>query len=222
MTRPASPRVKVRREPKRGRYDREAIDRTLDRALVAHISLVDDGQPFCVPTLCARVGDRVLIHGSSASRMTRLLADGVPACLTATLIDGLVLARSVFEHSVNYASVMLLGSFVALKSDEEKLAALRAFTEKLLPGRWAEVRPPSRRELKATSILGLHIDEGSAKLRAGPPETPPADAEITAWAGEVPLLTAYGTPAAAPDLAPGTALSPSVVRLLGQASEDRA
>ncbi len=217
MSRPASPRVKLRREPKRGHYDRATIDRVLDRALVAHIAFVSDGQPFCVPTLCARVGDRVFIHGSSASRMLRGLTAGSSACLTATLTDGLVLARSVFEHSINYESAMLLGTLTALDDPAGKLVALEAFTEKLLPGRWSEVRSPSPQELKATAILTMAIDEASAKVRSGPPEIPPEDAAVTAWAGELPIVTAYGAPVTAPEVAPGTAVSPSVAALLAEA-----
>lgn len=209
---PASARVKLRREPKRGRYDRATIDAVLDRALVAHVAFVSDGQPYCVPTLCARLGDRVLIHGSAASRMLRGLAGGAPACLTATCVDGIVLARSVFDHSINYASAMVLGELVAVTEPEEKLAALQAFTEKLVPGRWAEVRPPSEKELRATAILALAIDEASAKLRTGPPST--ADPEVAAWAGVVPIVTAYGEPVPAPDQVAGLELAPSVARLL--------
>lgn len=211
-TTPASPRVKLRREPARGRYDRATIDAVLDRALVAHIAFVAEGQPYCVPTLCARIGDRVLIHGSAASRMLRGLAAGAPACLTATCTDGLVLARSVFDHSINYASAMVLGELVAVTEPDDKLAALRAFTEKLVPGRWAEVRRPSAKELKATAILALAIDEASAKLRTGPPSS--ADPEVAAWAGVVPIVPGYGAPIPAPDQAPDIPLAPSVARLL--------
>jgi nitroimidazol reductase NimA-like FMN-containing flavoprotein (pyridoxamine 5'-phosphate oxidase superfamily) len=217
MTSPASPRVKLRREPKRGRYDRESIDHVLDHALVAHVAFVADGQPFCIPTLCARVGDRALIHGSAASRMLRGLSAGGSACLTATLTDGLVLARSVFEHSINYRCAMVLGELEAVTDADEKRAALRAFTEKLLPGRWDEVRQPTLQELKATAVLALAIDEASAKIRTGPPETPPEDEAITAWAGVVPIHTGYGEPVPAPDLRPGTEVSPSVRALRGTA-----
>lgn len=209
---PASPRVKLRREPSRGRHDRATIDAVLDRALVAHIAFVSEGQPYCIPTLCARIGDRVLIHGSAASRMLRGLAAGAPACLTATCFDGIVLARSVFNHSINYASAMVLGELHPVTDRDEKLAALRAFTEKLVPGRWAEVRQPSAKELKATAVLALDIDEASAKLRTGPPST--EDPEVEAWAGVVPVLTTYGEPIASPDQAPDLTLAPSVARLL--------
>jgi nitroimidazol reductase NimA-like FMN-containing flavoprotein (pyridoxamine 5'-phosphate oxidase superfamily) len=153
----------VRREAHRGRYDRTTIDAVLDAALVCHLAFVDGGQPFAVPTLHARVGDVVYVHGSSAGRALRALAAGAPACLTATVIDGLVLARSVFEHSVDYRSAVLLGRLHAVEEPAEKLAALEAFTEKLLPGRWAEARSPSRKELTATSILAMPIEEASGE-----------------------------------------------------------
>ncbi|HET9123469.1 MAG TPA: pyridoxamine 5'-phosphate oxidase family protein [Solirubrobacteraceae bacterium] len=211
---PASPRVKLRREPSRGRHDRATIDAVLDRALVAHVAFVADGQPYCIPTLCARIGDRALIHGSAASRMLRGLSAGAPACLTATCTDGIVLARSVFNHSINYASALVLGELVPVTDPAGKLAALEAFTEKLVPGRWAEVRPPSAQELKATAVLALEIDEASAKLRTGPPSD--EDPEVQVWAGVVPILSVYGEPLPAPDQAPDLPLAPSVARLTGR------
>ena len=164
MERPATDRVRVRRQPERGQYSRAEIEAVLDAALVVHVAFVHDGQPICIPTLCARAGDRVLVHGSSASRTLRTLAGGVPACLTATVIDGLVLARSVFEHSVNYRSAVLIGSFARLEGDDERMAGYEAFTEKLLPGRWDEARSPSELELRATEILAMPIEEASAKV----------------------------------------------------------
>ena len=185
----SSARTRVRRLPERGRYDREAIDGILDAALVAHLGFLSDGQPFVIPTLHARVGDDVYVHGSSASRTLRELADGVAACLTVTLLDGIVFARSVFEHSMNYRSAVVLGTAAPVVDRDEKLAALEAFTEKLLPGRWAEARPPTPTELKATSILRMPLDESSAKIRDGGPEdgdTPDADLDV--WAGHLPLV----------------------------------
>src|SRR5947209_13837357 len=164
-----SPRVRLIREHHRGTYDRATIEAILDEAKVAHLGFVGDGQPYVIPTLHARVGDVVYVHGSSASRTLRELSAGVPACLTVTLLDGIVLARSVFEHSINYRSVVIIGKLVAVPGGEEKLTALEAFTERLVPGRWAEVRRPSTQELKATSILRMTIDEASAKVRSGPP-----------------------------------------------------
>ena len=206
-----SPRTRVRRLPERGAYDRAAIEAVLDAALVAHLGFVQDGQPFVIPTLHARVGDRVYVHGSAASRTLRALANGTPTCLTVTLLDGVVLARSVFEHSMNYRSVVVLGTATPVEEPEEKLTALEAFTEKLLPGRWAEARPPTRRELKATSVLTLPLDEASAKIRDGGPEdgdTPDADLDV--WAGHVPLVVQALEPVPDPALRPGIPLPPGL------------
>ena len=164
-----SPRVRVKRLHERAAYDRDAIAAVLDAGLVAHLGFVSDGQPYVIPTLQARVDELVYVHGSAASRTLRALAEGIPACLTVTLLDGIVLARSVFEHSMNYRSVVVLGTAVPVEDPDEKLVALEAFTEKLLPGRWAEVRPPSRKELNATSVLRMPLDEASAKIRDGGP-----------------------------------------------------
>ncbi len=183
-------RIRITREPQRGRYDRETIDAILDEALLCHLGFEVDGQPYVIPTLHARVGDTVYVHGSAASRMLKQLAGGVRVCLTVTLFDGLVLARSVFNHSVNYRSVVLLGT-ARLVPDEEKLAALHALTEQLAPGRWEEARQPTAKELKATWILALPIEEASAKVRSGPPEDDPEDEHLPVWAGVVPVhLTA--------------------------------
>ena len=199
-----SPRTRVRRLPKRGVYDREQVEAVLDAGLVAHLGFEHDGQPYVIPTLHARVGDQVYVHGSAASRTLRELAAGIPACLTVTLVDGIVLARSVFEHSMNYRSVVVLGTAVAVTEPEEKLTALEAFTEKLVPGRWAEARSPNRTELKATSVLRLPLDEASAKVRTGGPDdadTP--DAELDVWAGHLPLVVRALDPVPDPALRPG-------------------
>jgi nitroimidazol reductase NimA-like FMN-containing flavoprotein (pyridoxamine 5'-phosphate oxidase superfamily) len=207
----ASSRTRVRRLPERGRYDRGTIDAVLDAGLVGHLGFVSDGQPFVIPTLHARVGDEVYVHGSSASRTLRQLSDGIPACLTVTLLDGVVLARSVFEHSMNYRSVVVLGTATAVTERDEKLAALEAFTEKLLPGRWAEARPPTPTELKATSILRMPLDEASAKIRDGGPEdgdTP--DAALDVWAGHVPLVMTALDPVPDPSLRQGIPVPPAL------------
>ena len=185
-----SSRVRVRRVHENARYDRAAIDAVLDAALVCHLGFEQDGQPFVIPTLFARIGDLLYVHGSAASRTVRKLGEGIPACVTVTLVDGIVLARSVFEHSINYRSVVVLGTATPVVDADEKLTVLEAFTEKLVPGRWADARPPSRRELKATGVLSLPLDEASAKIRTGPPddgESP--DAELDVWAGVIPLVT---------------------------------
>jgi nitroimidazol reductase NimA-like FMN-containing flavoprotein (pyridoxamine 5'-phosphate oxidase superfamily) len=207
----ASTRTRVRRLPERGVYDREAIDSVLDAGLVAHLGFVHEEQPFVIPTLHARVGDRVYVHGSAASRTLRGLATGIPACLTVTLLDGIVLARSVFEHSMNYRSVVVLGTATPVEEPEEKRAALEAFTEKLLPGRWEEARQPTRKELKATSVLSLPLDEASAKIRDGGPEdgdTP--DAELDVWAGHLPLVVHALDPVADSTLRSGIPVPPGL------------
>jgi nitroimidazol reductase NimA-like FMN-containing flavoprotein (pyridoxamine 5'-phosphate oxidase superfamily) len=184
-------RTRVKREPQRGRYDRATIDAILDEALVSHLGFVHDGHPFVIPTLHARVGDVVYVHGSAASRTLRELDAGVPVCLTATLFDGLVLAKSVFNHSVNYRSAVLLGTATRVP-DERKEAALHALTEQLAPGRWDEARAPTAQELKATWILALPIDEASAKVREGGPQDEPEDEDLPVWAGVVPVHLAAG------------------------------
>jgi nitroimidazol reductase NimA-like FMN-containing flavoprotein (pyridoxamine 5'-phosphate oxidase superfamily) len=198
-----SGRTKVRREPDRAVYDRAAIDAILDEALVCHLGFVHDGHPFVIPTLHARLGDEVYLHGSAASRMLRTLDGGADACLTVTLVDGLVLARSIFNHSVNYRSVVVLGRAMAVEGLEEKRRALEAFSDRLVPGRWAGVRPPTKQELKATSILRLPLDEVSAKMRTGPPNDYEDDLAVPAWAGVIPLVLQAGEPQPDPRLAPG-------------------
>jgi nitroimidazol reductase NimA-like FMN-containing flavoprotein (pyridoxamine 5'-phosphate oxidase superfamily) len=196
-----SERTRVRREPQRGVYDREQIDAILDAGLVCHLGFVHDGHPFVIPTLYGRVGDEVYVHGSSASRMLRTLKDGVDACLTVSLVDGLVLARSIFNHSINYRSVVVLGRAAEVTEPEEQTQALEAFGERILPGRWAEVRPPTALELKATSILRMPLDEASAKVRAGPPKDNEDDYDFEVWAGVIPLALVAGDPEADPRLA---------------------
>lgn len=206
-----SPRTRVRRHPERGLYDRDTIDAVLDAALVAHLGFVSDGQPFVIPTLHARVGNRVYVHGSAASRTLRALAGGIPACLTVTLLDGIVLARSVFEHSMNYRSVVVVGTATPVDDEADKLRALEAFTEKLLPGRWAEARTPTRKELKATSVLRLPLDEASAKIRdGGPSDGDSPDAALDVWAGHLPLVTRALAPVPDPALRPGIPVPPGL------------
>jgi uncharacterized protein len=207
-----SERSRVRRAPARADYDRATIDAILDEALVAHLGFVAEGQPYVIPTLHARVGDEVLVHGSAASRMVTMLGAGLPACLTVTLVDGLVLARSAFHHSMNYRSVVVLGTARFVEGPEERERALEAFTEKLLPGRWDEVRPPTRQELKGTRVLALPLDEASAKVRTGAPVDDDEDYASDAWAGVVPLTLTPGAPVPDPLLREGIAEAPSVTR----------
>jgi uncharacterized protein len=180
-------RTRVVREPHRGSYDRETIYKILDEGFVCHVGFAIEGQPYVIPTLFARVGDAIYFHGSAASRMLRGAASGIPVCITVTLVDGLVLARSVFNHSMNYRSVVALGTATLVDQPNEKLAALHAFTEKIVPNRWNDVRQPNEKELKATSILRLPLTEVSAKMRSGPVKDDEEDYALPIWAGVVPL-----------------------------------
>jgi uncharacterized protein len=204
---PASDRVRLRRKRERGSYERDVIDAILDEALVAHLGIVaPDGQPLVMPMLHARCGDVVYCHGSVAGRGLRALREGLPACLTVSLLDGLVLARSAMHHSANYRSVMILGTARAVEDELEKQAALRAIVEHIVPGRAEHVRGPSENELKATAVLALPIEEASAKLRTGPPVDDEQDHALEVWAGVLPLRTSVGEPQPDPALRAGTAL----------------
>lgn len=184
-------RTRVVREPHRGVYDRVSINKILDEGFVCHVGFAIEGQPFVIPTMYARSGDAIYFHGSAASRMLRGASAGIAVCVTVTLVDGLVLARSVFNHSMNYRSVVALGKAALVDAPAEKLEALRAFTGKILPGRWNDARQPNEKELKATSILRLPLTEVSAKMRTGPVEDDAEDYALRVWAGIVPLrLTA--------------------------------
>lgn len=187
-------RTKLKRLPKRGCVERETIYQILDEALVCHVGFTVEGQPYVIPTGYARDGDRLLIHGSAASRMLRALASEEDVCITVTLLDGLVLARSAFHHSMNYRSVVLFGRPKVVSGKQEKLEALRAFTEHVVPGRWKDVRPPSKNELARTLVLSLDIDEASAKMREGAPIDDEADYELDVWAGVIPLRLTAGAP----------------------------
>ncbi|TMA59818.1 MAG: pyridoxamine 5'-phosphate oxidase family protein [Deltaproteobacteria bacterium] len=179
-------RTRVRRLPGRASYDRATMDAILDEGLVCHLGFVHDGQPFVLPTTYARVEDALYVHGSAASRMLRGLRDGIPVSATVTLLDGLVLARSAFHHSMNYRWVVILGVATEVTGPDERLRALAAIVEHVAPGRWAEVRPPNERELKATMVLRLPIAEASAKIRSGPPLDDAEDLGWPCWAGHVP------------------------------------
>ena len=187
-------RTRVRRLPDRGKYDAETVHAILDEGLVCHVGFVIDGQPFVIPTLYARVGGELYIHGSAASRLLRTLSDGVQVCVTVTLVDGLVLARSIFNHSMNYRSVVILGRATLIEDREEKLAALEAFSEQIVPGRWKDVRQPTENELKQTKVLCVPLEEVSAKVRTGEPHDDDPDYALPIWAGVVPLPIVPGTP----------------------------
>ena len=199
-------KTRVRRLPKRGSHDRKTINAILDEAFVCHVGFVADGQPYVIPTGFARVGDDLYIHGSAASRMLRSLASGIDACVTVTLVDGLVLARSAFHHSMNYRSVVVLGKAELVESAEEKYMALEAFTEHIVAGRWADVRWPNDLELKATTVLRLSIKEASAKIRTGGPIDDEEDYELDVWAGVLPLTLETGEPIPDSRTNPGTRL----------------
>ena len=184
---PVTDRTRVVREANRAVYDRDVIYRILDEGFVCHVGFTAEGQPFVIPTLYARVGDSLYFHGSAASRMLRGASTGIPVCITVTLLDGLVLARSVFNHSMNYRSVVALGKALSIDETAEKIAALEAFTEKLVPGRWNDARQPNAKELKATSILKLPLTEVSAKVRSGDVEDDAEDYSLHVWAGVIPL-----------------------------------
>jgi nitroimidazol reductase NimA-like FMN-containing flavoprotein (pyridoxamine 5'-phosphate oxidase superfamily) len=187
-------KTKLHRLPKRGVFDRETIYRVLDEAFICHIGFTVDEQPYVIPTGFARVGDKLLIHGSAASRMMRALAWEIDVCVTVTLIDGLVLARSAFHHSMNYRSVVVMGKAKIIQDEAEKNDALRAFTDHIVPGRWAEVRWPTPLELKATTVLSLPIEEASAKVRSGDPVDDDEDHAMDVWAGVLPLQQSPGPP----------------------------
>jgi len=191
---PPTERTRVVREAHRGAYDRESIYKILDEGFVCHVGFAVDSQPYAIPTLFARIDEAIYFHGSAASRMLRNASEGISVCLTVTLTDGFALARSVFNHSMNYRSVVALGKAVLVDAPEEKLEALRAFTEKILPGRWNDARHPNEKELKATSILRLPLTEVSAKVRVGPPEDDAPDYALPIWAGVIPLHLTAGAP----------------------------
>jgi uncharacterized protein len=203
-------RTRVKRIPDRGKYDRDIVYAILDAGLVCHVGYNIDGQPYVTPTACWREGDHLYWHGSSASRMLRAQTDGIPVCVTVTHLDGLVLARSGFHHSLNYRSVMALGNAEVVDSIDEKLVAMRAFVERVVPGRWELIRPPTPQELKATSVLKLHLEEVSAKVRTGPPIDDAADYALPVWAGIVPVSTTVHAPEADPRLAAPDATAPAV------------
>ena len=199
-------RTTLRRLPKRGVYDRETVYRILDEGFICHVGFVVDGRPFVIPTGYARTGDSLYIHGSAASRMLTALAGGIDVCVTVTLVDGIVLARSAFHSSINYRSVVIFGVASPVHETDRKLEALRAFSEHIIPGRWDEVRKPTDSEIQATTVLAVPLVEASAKIRSGPPIDDREDYELQIWAGELPLKLVAGHPAAdsesPPDIPP--------------------
>lgn len=196
-------RTTVRRLPDRGRYDREEVYAVLDAGFICHVGFCVAGQPYVVPTSYWRKGDQIYFHGSAASRTLRTLSGAVPVCFTATHVDGLVLARSGFHHSINYRSVMVLGNATLVTDNDEKSAAFKDFVDYVLPGRWAEIRWPDEQEMKATSVLRLPIKEASVKIRTGDPKDDASDLDMKVWAGVIPLFTVAGDPIPSKDLRSG-------------------
>ena len=200
MTLLQTERTKLKRLPKRGHFDRETVYGILDEGFICHIGFAPQGQPFVIPTGYARVDDKLYIHGSAASRMLKTLTGGIDACVTVTIVDGLVLARSAFHHSMNYRSVVIFGQATLIEESEEKMAALLALSEHIVRGRWAEVREPTEQEMRATTVLSVPLEEASAKIRTGPPLDDEEDYAMSVWAGVVPLKLEAGEPIKDPRL----------------------
>lgn len=213
MSFPPTDRNRVRRIPDRGHYDKETVYEILDAASLCHVGFSVDEQTFVIPTLFGRDGDAIFLHGSAASRMLNAAAGGIDICLTVTHVDGLVLARSAFHHSMNYRSAVLFGRAVEV-ADDEKLHGLFVISENVIKGRWDEVRPPAAQELKATSVLRMEIESASAKVRNGPPSDEDEDYELPVWAGVVPLQVTCGSVENDPQLRDGIEVSPSVQRFM--------
>lgn len=203
---------RVKRLPNRAVYDKEVIYKIIDQAIICHVGFVQESQPFVIPTLHARIEDSVLIHGAATSRLMKHAAVGNELCITITLVDGLVLARSAFHHSINYRSVVLFGQGSIINEREEKLRALRIFTDYLMPGRWADVRPPTETEMKATTIVSMPIELASAKMRQGPPGDDAEDYQLDVWAGIVPIRQHVDQPIADPLLKDGVEIPENVQR----------
>jgi uncharacterized protein len=201
---PQTPRTTLKRLPQRGSYDREVINQILDEGFVCHVGFAVDERPFVIPTGYARVGDSLVIHGSQASRMLRTLGQGIDVCATVTLVDGLVLARSAFHHSMNYRSVVVFGRATVIEDPAAKVAALRALSEQMIPGRWVDVRAPSEREVQQTTVLSLPLTEASAKVRSGPPLDDEEDYDLPVWAGVIPLRLVAEMPTEDPRLLTNT------------------
>lgn len=203
-------KTKIKRLPKRGNFDRKVIYKILDEGFVCHVGFSIDNQPFVLPTAYARVDDQLLIHGSAASRMMKSMALEINVCVAVTLVDGLVLARSAFHHSMNYRSVVVFGKAEVIRDEGEKARALQAFTQHIIPHRWSEVRPPNKKELKGTMILSLALDEASAKIRSGDPVDDEEDYAMDVWAGVIPLEVSTKEPIADARLRDGVKIPPHI------------
>ena len=206
-----SHRSKINRLPSRGYYDKETINQIIDKALYCHVSLVDNNQPYIIPTIHARMGDKIILHGAKGSRLINHIAEGNEVCIAITLMDGLVLARSVFHHSMNYRSVVIFGKGKLIENEVEKLEALKTITEHLIPGRWDDARQPNEKELNATTVVSINIDEASGKIRTGPPIDDEEDYKLPVWAGLIPISQKYDSPENDPKLNEDIAL-PNYIR----------
>lgn len=214
-------RTTIKRLPKKGNYERAFIEQILDEGLICQVGFVVDGQPYVIPTAYGRIGNTLYIHGSPASRMLRTLQKGVEVCVSVTLLDGLVLARSALHHSMNYRSIVLFGTATIVDDPDQKMEALQSFTEHVVPGRWADVRPPSPQELAGTLVLSLPLTEASAKTRIGPPQDDEEDYAIATWAGEIPLRVVAGAPIDDPRLLAGVELPDYAQNYVREAGGDR-
>jgi len=204
-------RTKLKRIPKRGNFERETIYKILDEAFICHVGFIVNNQPFVIPTSFARIADRLMIHGSAASRMMRALSEEIDVCVTVTLIDGLVLARSAFHHSMNYRSVVVFGKAKIISDEQEKYEALKAFTEHIVPNRWSEIRPPTKNELKGTTVLSLPLTEASAKIRTGNPVDDEEDYKLDVWAGVLPVHLTTSEPINDDRLKEGISVPPNIL-----------
>ena len=211
-----TPRNRVRRLPEKARYAAADVHAVLDAGLVAHVGFAHEGRPVVMPMLYGRDGERLLLHGAGKARIARVLGDGASACATVTLLDGIVVARSAFNSSMNYRSAVVFGTARLVEDEDERLRALRAISEHVLPGRWSELRAPTGPELRMTAVIELAIESASAKVASGPPEDAPEDYAIPVWAGVVPIATALGRPEADGRVLPGVAISPAVASLEGR------
>ena len=209
-----SKKIKVNRIPERGLYDSETINKIIDEALYCNISFIQDGHPFIIPTNHARMNDHLVFHGAKASRLLKQISGGEEIAVSVTILDGLVLARSVFHHSMNYRSVVIFGKGKLIKNKIEKLNALEAITNHIIPGRWNDARKPNEKELNATSVVSLKIDEASAKIRSGPPKDEEEDYDLPVWAGVIPFSKKFEQPKEDPKLKPGILLPDYIAKLI--------
>jgi len=207
-------KIKVNRIPERGFYDSETINKIIDEALYCHISFIQDGHPFIIPTIHARMNDHLVFHGAKASRLLKQISSGEEIAVSITILDGLVLARSVFHHSMNYRSVVIFGKGKLIENKIEKLNALEAITNHIIPGRWNDARKPNEKELNATSVVSLKIDEASAKIRSGPPKDEEEDYDLPVWAGVIPFSKKFEQPKEDPKLKSGILLPDYIGKLI--------